>query len=85
MDAHTLSAFGTPTGIGQVTSIRTLERQIRRLKASNYKELQKSQQNSEMPAQHQRLAPGTTNPLRTLWPPRSTPRRSGRVSPAHAR
>jgi thymidylate synthase ThyX len=31
--------FGIPTGAGQVTSIRTLERQIRRLKASEYAEL----------------------------------------------
>ncbi len=31
--------FGIPTGVGQVTSIRTLERQIRRLKASQYLEL----------------------------------------------
>ncbi len=31
--------FGIPTGVGQVTSIRTLERQIRRLKASEYLEL----------------------------------------------
>jgi len=31
--------FGIPTGVGQVTSIRTLERQIRRLKASEYPEL----------------------------------------------
>jgi hypothetical protein len=31
--------FGIPTGVGQVTSIRTLERQIRRLKASDYQEL----------------------------------------------
>jgi thymidylate synthase ThyX len=31
--------FGIPTGVGQVTSIRTLERQIRRLKASEYMEL----------------------------------------------
>jgi len=31
--------FGIPTGVGQVTSIRTLERQIRRLKASEYEEL----------------------------------------------
>src|SRR5262249_2211323 len=28
--------WGIPTGVGQVTSIRTLERQIRRLKASEY-------------------------------------------------
>jgi thymidylate synthase ThyX len=31
--------WGIPTGVGQVTSIRTLERQIRRLKASPYQEL----------------------------------------------
>jgi thymidylate synthase ThyX len=31
--------FGIPTGVGQVTSIRTLERQIRRLKSSEYTEL----------------------------------------------
>ena len=30
--------FGIPTGVGQVTSIRTLERQVRRLKASEYAE-----------------------------------------------
>ena len=30
--------FGIPTGVGQVTSIRTLERQIRRLKSSQYAE-----------------------------------------------
>ena len=31
--------FGMPTGVGQVTSIRTLEKQIRRLKASEYAEV----------------------------------------------
>jgi thymidylate synthase ThyX len=31
--------WGVPTGVGQVTSIRTLERQIRRLKVSPYAEL----------------------------------------------
>ncbi len=31
--------LGVPTGVGQVTSIRTLERQIRRLKASEYVEI----------------------------------------------
>jgi thymidylate synthase ThyX len=31
--------FGIPTGVGQVTSIRTLEKQIRRLKASEYTEV----------------------------------------------
>ena len=37
--ARYLLPFGIPTGIGQVTSIRTLERQIGRLKASEYGEL----------------------------------------------
>ncbi|MGH9671763.1 MAG: FAD-dependent thymidylate synthase [Bryobacteraceae bacterium] len=36
--ARYLLFFGVPTGVGQVTSIRTLERQIRRLKASEYAE-----------------------------------------------
>lgn len=31
--------FGIPTGVGQVTSIRTLERQIRRLRSSEYTEV----------------------------------------------
>ena len=31
--------FGIPTGVGQVTSIRTLEHQIRRLKSSEYAEV----------------------------------------------
>ena len=31
--------FGIPTGVGQVVSIRTLEKQVRRLKASVYEEL----------------------------------------------
>ncbi|HXF26774.1 MAG TPA: FAD-dependent thymidylate synthase [Bryobacteraceae bacterium] len=37
--ARYLLPFGIPTGIGQVTSIRTLERQIGRLKSSEYGEL----------------------------------------------
>jgi thymidylate synthase ThyX len=37
--ARYLLPFGIPTGVGQVTSIRTLEKQIRRLKASEYQEL----------------------------------------------
>ena len=37
--ARYLLFFGIPTGVGQVTSIRTLERQVRRLKASEYAEL----------------------------------------------
>jgi thymidylate synthase ThyX len=37
--ARYLLFLGVPTGIGQVTTIRTLERQIRRLKASPYAEI----------------------------------------------
>lgn len=37
--ARYLLFLGIPTGVGQVTSIRTLERQVRRLKASEYEEL----------------------------------------------
>ena len=37
--ARYLLFFGIPTGVGQVTSIRTLEKQIRRLRASPYPEL----------------------------------------------
>jgi thymidylate synthase ThyX len=37
--ARYLLCFGIPTGVGQVTSIRTLERQVRRLKASEYQEI----------------------------------------------
>jgi thymidylate synthase ThyX len=37
--ARYLLFFGVPTGVGQVTSIRTLERQIRRLRASEYQEV----------------------------------------------
>ncbi|MEX2263230.1 MAG: FAD-dependent thymidylate synthase [Bryobacteraceae bacterium] len=37
--ARYLLFYGIPTNVGQVTSIRTLERQIRRLRASEYAEL----------------------------------------------
>ena len=37
--ARYLLFWGVPTNIGQVTSIRTLEKQIRRLKASEYQEV----------------------------------------------
>ena len=37
--ARYLLFFGIPTNVGQVTSIRTLEKQIRRLRASEFEEL----------------------------------------------
>jgi thymidylate synthase ThyX len=37
--ARYLLPFGIPTGVGQVTSIRTLEKQLRRFRASEFQEL----------------------------------------------
>ena len=37
--ARYLLPFGIPTGVGQVTSIRTLEKQMRRLRGSEFQEL----------------------------------------------
>ena len=37
--ARYLLPFGIPTGVGQVTSIRTLEKQVRRLKSSEFQEV----------------------------------------------
>ncbi len=37
--ARYLLPFGIPTGVGQVTSIRTLEKEIRRLKGSEFQEV----------------------------------------------
>lgn len=37
--ARYLLCLGIPTGVGQVTSIRTLEHQVRRMKASEYREV----------------------------------------------
>jgi thymidylate synthase ThyX len=37
--ARYLLPFGVPTGVGQVTSIRTLEKQVRRFRASEFQEL----------------------------------------------
>lgn len=50
--------LGIPTGVGQVVSIRTLERQVRRLKASEYPELQ------ELAAE---LAQACTEPAACGW------------------
>ena len=50
--------FGVPTGVGQVTSIRTLEKQIRRLKASEFQELR------ELGAE---LAHACSAPAECIW------------------
>ena len=52
--------FGIPTGVGQVTSIRTLERQIRRLKSSQYAEVRELGRRNRRGLRRCRpLAPGT--------------------------
>jgi thymidylate synthase ThyX len=50
--------LGIPTGVGQVTSIRTLERQIRRLKTSEFRELR------EIAAE---MADACTSPAACAW------------------
>ncbi|HTS74880.1 MAG TPA: FAD-dependent thymidylate synthase [Bryobacteraceae bacterium] len=52
--------FGIPTGVGQVTSIRTLERQIRRLKASEYVEVREIAEE---------IAQALTVPPACVWDP----------------
>ena len=56
--ARYLLPFGIPTGVGQVTSIRTLEKQIRRLKASEFQELR------ELGAE---LADACSVPAECMW------------------
>jgi thymidylate synthase ThyX len=56
--ARFLLPFGIPTGLGQVTSIRTLEKQIRRLKASEFQELRDL---------GQELADACANPPECVW------------------
>jgi thymidylate synthase ThyX len=61
--ARYLLFLGIPTGVGQVVSIRTLERQVRRLKASEYPELQ------ELAAE---LADACAEPAACAWDERDT-------------
>ena len=60
--ARYLLPFGIPTGVGQVTSIRTLERQVRRLQASEFAELR------ELAAE---LAAACNAPADCTWDPAS--------------
>ena len=76
--ARYLLPFGVPTGVGQVTSIRTLERQIRRLKAADYGELRDWPRRSRPRARLSRPASGArggTEPVallsRGMWIPTS--------------
>ena len=56
--ARYLLPFGIPTGVGQVTSIRTLEKQVRRLKASEFQELREV---------GEELARACAEPANCLW------------------
>ncbi len=68
--ARYLLFWGVPTNVGQVTSIRTLEKQIRRLKASEYAELRGSgRRDRRRPAPRSPIAAGTpTLPAEPLAP-----------------
>jgi thymidylate synthase ThyX len=55
--------FGIPTGAGQVTSIRTLEKQIRRLKASEYAEVREIAEE---------MAAACAAPPTCIWDPAAT-------------
>ena len=75
--ARYLLFWGVPTNVGQVASIRTLEKQIRRLKASEYAELRglgdEIAQSCAAPA---RLPVGHRGPGRIAGPHSRPPRRS---------
>ena len=61
--ARYLLFWGVPTNVGQVTSIRTLEKQIRRLKASEYAELRElARRNRASLRAPSRTASGTIRP-----------------------
>ena len=63
--------FGIPTGVGQVTSIRTLERQIRRLKSSEYAEVREiAGRNRRRLRRRRRLASGILRRRSSHWRPR---------------
>ena len=74
--ARYLLFWGVPTNVGQVTSIRTLEKQIRRLKASEYAELRDL---GDEIAQRLRAPTRTASGMRT--PPPSRWRRRWRATP----
>lgn len=62
--ARYLLPFGIPTGVGQVTSIRTLEKQMRRFKASEYQELREI---------GEELGRACAAPAECAWTDESTP------------
>jgi len=60
--ARYLLFWGVPTNVGQVASIRTVEKQIRRLKASEYGELRSLGEEIAEPARASPIAAGTRTP-----------------------
>jgi len=67
--ARYLLPFGIPTGVGQVTSIRTLERQVRRLKASEFQELRElGDELAKACARHPACVWDTTAPAEAVAP-----------------
>jgi hypothetical protein len=69
--ARYLLFWGVPTNVGQVASIRTLEKQIRRLRASEYAELRSlGRGDRRRPARRNRIAAGTRTPPPNRWRPR---------------
>ena len=72
--ARYLLFFGIPTNIGQVTSIRTLEKQIRRLKSSEYEEVR---------LLGDEIAQACAEPAACLWS--EDPSLGGPVAPTLAR
>ncbi len=83
--ARYLLFWGVPTNVGQVTSIRTLEKQIRRLKASEYAELRELGGEIAEACAAPPTADGIRNPPPSRWPRRlrATPTRtSTRCAPA---
>ena len=77
--ARYLLFWGVPTNVGQVTSIRTLEKQIRRLKASEYRELREAGRRDRRGLRRaSRIASGTSDAARrAAGADAGAPRRAG--------
>ena len=84
--ARYLLFWGVPTNVGQVTSIRTLEKQIRRLKASEYAELRELGRGDRAGLRRRaRLPLGSRRRRRAAGAHAGAPRRSRRARRALAR
>ncbi len=84
--ARYLLFWGVPTNVGQVTSIRTLEKQIKRLRASEYEELRSLGEEIAAGLRGRAgLHVGRIRRARAARAHARAPRRAGRVSDAIAR